>query len=89
MIHTSAVDFWPAIGRIHELQAPRSEHTSPGESELPSEWQDECQMASIDKHMCIDKSESNNMYWKSCPERRHTRVGNETTSIVNVTKLII
>jgi len=49
-------------GKIHELQAPRSKHVGPGESELPNEWQDECQVACIDKHMCIDKSESKSMY---------------------------
>jgi len=37
--------------------ALRSEHVGPEESELPNEWQDECQVACIDKHTCIDKFE--------------------------------
>ena len=38
MIHTTTAHLRSAIGRIHELQAPRPGHEDPGESELPSEW---------------------------------------------------
>ena len=44
------------------VQAPRSEHVGLGESELLYEWQDECQVACINKHTCINKSESKSMY---------------------------
>jgi len=44
------------------VQAQRSEHTGPWESELPNKWYDECQVACRDKHTCIDKFESKSMY---------------------------
>ena len=33
MIHTTALLFWSAIGRIHKLQTVGSGHKDPGESE--------------------------------------------------------
>jgi len=38
-----------------QLQDLGSRHVDLGESELPNEWCDECQVACRDKHMCIDK----------------------------------
>ena len=57
-IHATVAALRSATGRIHKLQTPRPGHKDSGESELPNEWYDECQVASIDKHMCIDKSKS-------------------------------
>ena len=57
-IHATAAPLWSATGRIHKLQAPKPGHEDPEESELPDEWWCESQMASIDKHTCIDKSGS-------------------------------
>ena len=57
-IHATAAPLWSATGRIHTLQAPRPGHEDPEESELPGEWWCESQVASIDKHTCIDKSGS-------------------------------
>ena len=68
------------------VQAPISEYADPGE-ELPNEWQYKCQLACIDKHMCIDKFESKSMYWKSCREHMDTRAGNEAASKVNMKKI--
>jgi len=41
----------------------------------------------INKHICIDKSESKSMYQKLSREHRHTGAGNNVSSKVNVTKL--
>ena len=57
-IHATAAPLWSATGRIHTLQAPKLGHEDPEELELPDEWWCESQMASMDKHMYIDKSKS-------------------------------
>jgi len=57
-IHATAALLWSSTGRIHTLQAPKPGHEDPEESELPGEWWCKSQMASMDKHMCIDKSGS-------------------------------
>jgi len=43
---------------MHKLQAPRSRHEDPGESELPNEWCGESQVAYSNKHTYIDKFKS-------------------------------
>jgi len=58
MIHASTGQLWSATKRIHKLQALRSRHIDPGDSELPNEGCGEGQVANRDKHTCIDKSES-------------------------------
>ena len=73
MIHASAVHIWSTSGRVHKLQALGSGHEDP-------EWCGECQVACIDKHTCIDKSEPKSMYWKSYREHRHTIAGKEIVS---------
>jgi len=88
-IHAFSAHFWSATGRIYKLQAPGSEHVGPGESELPKELCGESQVACINRHTWIDKSESKSMYWKSCCEHKNTGAGNEVSSKVNVIKLVI
>ena len=54
--HATAAPLWSATERIRKHQAPEPGHEDSEESELPGEWWCESQMASMDKHMCIDKS---------------------------------
>ena len=89
MICTFSTHLWSATRKIHKLQGLKSEHAGLGESELPNEWCGECQVAYMDKHTCIDKSESRNMYWKSCHEHRHTGACKEVASKVNIVKPVI
>ena len=56
MIHASTAHLWSATGRIHKLQAPRSKYADSGNQKLSNEWCDECQVACIIRHTCIDKS---------------------------------
>ena len=69
--------------KLTMIQALRSEHTSPEESELPNEWCGEYQVVCIDRHTCIDKSEEKSMNRKPCHDHRHTWVYNETSSNVS------
>ena len=89
MIHASAVHLWLTSGRIYKLRVSRAGHEDPGESELPNEWYGECYVACMNKHSCIDKSESNSMHWKSCHEHSRTGAGNETSSEVNMAEPVI
>ena len=56
---------------------------------LLNEWCGKCQVACIDKHTCIDKSELKSMYWKLCHVHRHTGADNKTSSEVNRTKPVL
>jgi len=42
MVHASTVHLWSATRRAHQLQALKSKHVGPRESELPNEWCGEC-----------------------------------------------
>ena len=89
LIHyASATPLWLTTGRIHKLQTLGSQHEDPRESELHNEWWFECQMACVDRHMCIDKSKLNDMHWKSCREHRHTIHEREISIELRVNKSI-
>jgi len=65
MIHAFTVLLWSTIGRIHNLQALKSRHIGSRLSEANNKWWNKCQVTCIDRHTCIDKSES-----KACIENR-------------------
>jgi len=73
--------------KSHVVQALRSEHAGPGESELHNKWKDECQLACIERHTCIDKFKEKSLYRKLCRDHRHIGVYSETSRNVSNTNV--